>query len=49
MEVAVAVVLRWSQTADVLLGGHMQGILASMIGSDDSRNWGYMRYHKEHL
>ena len=27
----------------------MQGILASMIGSDDSSNWGYRCYHKEHL
>ena len=38
VEVAAAVVLRWSQTAAVLLGGHMQGVLASMIGSDDSSN-----------
>ena len=30
-------------------GGHMQGVLASMIGSDDSSNWGYRCYHKEHL
>ena len=49
MEVAAAVMLRWSQTAAVLFGGHMQGILASMIGSDDSSNWGYRCYHKEHL
>ena len=35
---AAAAVLRWSQTAAVLLGGHMQVVLASMIGSDDSSN-----------
>ena len=27
---AAAVVLKWSQTAAVLLEGHMQGVLASM-------------------
>ena len=46
---AATVVLRWSQTADVLLGEHMQGVLASMIGLDDSSNWGYRCCHKEHL
>ena len=35
---AAATVLKWSQTAVVLLGGHMQGVLASMIGLDDSSN-----------
>ena len=49
MEVADVVVLRWIQTADVLLGGHMQGVLASMIGSDDSSNLGYRCFHKENL
>ena len=34
MEAAV-VVLKWSQTADALLEGYMQGVLASMIGLDD--------------
>ena len=29
---AAAVVLKWSQTATVLLEGHMQGVLASMAG-----------------
>ena len=29
--------------------GHMQVVLASMIGSDDSSNWGYRCFHKEHL
>ena len=37
MEAAV-VVLKWSQTAVVLLEGHMQGVLASMIGLDDFSN-----------
>ena len=46
---AAAVVLKRSQTVAVLLGGHMQGVLASMIGSDDSSNWGYRCCHKEHL
>ena len=32
---AATAVLRWSQIAVVLLGGHMQGVLASMIVSDD--------------
>ena len=41
--------LKWSQTAAVLLGEHMQGVLASMIGLDDSSNWGYMCCHKENL
>ena len=48
META-ATVLRWSQTAVVLLGEHMQETLVSMIGLDDSSNWGYMCFHKEHL
>ena len=46
---ATAAVLRWSQTVVVLLRGHMQGVLASMIGSDDSSNWGYRCCHKEYL
>ena len=46
---AAAAVLKWSQIAAVLLGGHMQGILASMIGSDYSSNCGYRCSHKEHL
>ena len=29
---AAAAVLKWSQTAVVLLEGHMQGVLASMAG-----------------
>ena len=33
----------------MLLGEHMQGVLASMIGSDDSSNWGYRCFHTEHL
>ena len=37
MEAAV-VVLKWSQTAAVLLEGPMQGVLASMTGLDDSSN-----------
>ena len=41
--------LKWSQTAAVLLGEHMQGVFASMIGSDDSSNCGYRCFHKEHL
>ena len=32
---AATVVLRWSQTSIVLLGGYMQGVLAYMIGSND--------------
>ena len=32
---AAAIVLKWSQTAAVLLEGYMQGVLASMIGLDD--------------
>ena len=46
---AIVAVLRWSQTAAMLLGGHMQGVLASMIGSDDSSNWVYRCCHREHL
>ena len=46
---ADAAVLKWRQTVVVLLGGHMQGVLASMIGSYDSFNWGYRCCHKEHL
>ena len=34
MEAAV-VVLKWSQTAAMLLKGRMQGVLASMTGLDD--------------
>ena len=37
VEVAV-VVLKRSQTAAVLLEGHMQGVLASMTGLDDFSN-----------
>ena len=33
----------------MLLGEHMQGVLASMIGSDDSSNWGCRCFHTEHL
>ena len=44
-----AVVLKWSQTAVVLLDGHMQGILASMKGLDDFSSWGYRCCHMEHL
>ena len=29
---AAAVVFKWTQTAAVLLEGHMQGVLASMVG-----------------
>ena len=46
---AAAAVLKWSQTVVVLLGGHMKGVLASMIGSDDSSNCGYRCSHKENL
>ena len=46
---AAAAVLKWSQAAAMLLRGHMQGVLASMIGSDDFSNWGYRFCHKEHL
>ena len=35
---AAAVVLKWSQTATVLLEGHMQGVLVSMTGLDDFFN-----------
>ena len=48
-KVEVVAVLKWSQTAAMLLGEHMQGVLASMIGSDDISNWGYRCCHKEHL
>ena len=41
--------LKWSRTVVVLLGEHMQGVLASMKGSDDSSKWGYRCFHKEHL
>ena len=37
MEAAV-VMLKCSQTAAVLLEGHMQGVLASMTGFDDFSN-----------
>ena len=33
----------------MLLGEHMQGVLASMIGSNDSSNYGYRCCHTEHL
>ena len=33
----------------MLLGEHMQGVLAFMIGSDDSSNWGYKSFHMEDL
>ena len=46
---AAAAVLKWSQTAAVILGGHMQGVLASMIGLDDFSNWGYRCFHEEYL
>ena len=48
VEVA-AVVLKWSQTAVVLLKGYIQGVLASMIDLDDFSNWGYRCCHMEHL
>ena len=48
-KVEVAAVLKWSQTAVVLLGDHMQGVLTSMKGLDDSFNWDYRFFHKEHL
>ena len=35
---ATVVVLKWSQTSDVLLEGRMQGVLASMTGLDDFSN-----------
>ena len=43
------VVLKWSQTAVVLLEGHMQGVLASMTGLDDFSNQGCKCCHMEHL
>ena len=46
---AAAAVLMWSQAAFVLLGGHMQGVLASMKGLDDFSNWGYRCFPMEHL
>ena len=46
---AAAAVLKWRQTAAVLLEGHMQGVLASMKGLDDFSNWGYRCCHMEHL
>ena len=46
---AAVVVLMWSQTVVVLLGWHMQGVLASMKGLDDFSNWGYRCCRKEHL
>ena len=33
----------------MLLGEHMQGVLASMIGLDDSSYWSYRCCHTEHL
>ena len=41
--------LKWSQTAAVLLRRRMQGVLASMKGWDDFSNWGYRCFHMEHL
>ena len=38
-KVEAAVMLKWSQIAVVLLGRHMQGVLASMKGWDDFSNW----------
>ena len=35
---AATAVLKWSQTAVVLLEGHMQGVLASKKGLDDFSN-----------
>ena len=46
---AAAAMLKWSQTAAVLLEGHMQGALASMKGLDDFSSWGYRCCHMEHL
>ena len=46
---AAAVVLKWSQTASVLLKGYMQRVLSSMIGLDDFSNWGYRCCHMVHL
>ena len=40
--------LKWSQTAAMLLEGHMQGVLSSMKGLDDFSSWGYRCYHMEH-
>ena len=48
-KVEVVAVLKWSQTVAMILGEHKQGVLASMICSDDSSNWGYRCFHKEHL
>ena len=41
--------LKWSQTAAVLLEGYMQGVLASMIGLDDFSSYSYRCCHMEHL
>ena len=46
---AAAAVLKWSQTAAVLLEGHMQGAMASTKGLDDFSSWGYRYCHMEHL
>ena len=35
---AAAIVLKWSETAAVLMEGHMQGVLVSMTGLDDFSN-----------
>ena len=48
MEAAV-VVLKWSQTAVVLLEGCMQGVLVSMTCLDDFSNWGCNCCYVEHL
>ena len=48
-KVEVADVLKWSQITAMLLGDHMQGVLTSMKGLDDSSNWDCTCFHKEHL
>ena len=49
VEAAAATVLKWSQTAVVLVEGHMQGVLASMKGLDGFSNWGHRCCHMEYL
>ena len=46
---ASAIVLKWCQTAAVLLKGYIQRVLAPMTGLDDFSNWGYRCCHMEHL
>ena len=48
MEAAV-VVLKWSQTAAVLLEEYMQGVLASMVGLSGFSNYGCRCCYMEHL